>query len=89
MFEVTDTSHANPQDLDELYEAAAEGDFETCRDLIKNGAKVDKRNPDEWTPLMIAVLEEHEDICDLLLENGANMNAVDSEGCSSLWMAVA
>ena len=91
MFKVTDTSQANPQDLNELYEAAAKGDFRTCSYLIANGANVDERTPDvwRWTPLMIAVLEEHQDICDLLLQNEANINAVDSQGCSSLSIAVA
>jgi len=48
--------------------------------LIDNGANIEERDHEEWTPLFFACFEGHIKIATLLLEEGANINHKNYEG---------
>ncbi|MFC1603640.1 ankyrin repeat domain-containing protein [Planctomycetota bacterium] len=60
-----------------LYQAAANGDIEQVKNLIAQGADVNKPGAIGWTPLLGAVNEGHVQVVKLLLENGANVDVGD------------
>jgi ankyrin repeat protein len=62
-----------------LYNAASGGDLENVRRLIKMGARVDFRSPDNLTPLHIAAFSGHTEIVRLLLASGANKEGANEE----------
>ncbi len=62
--------------------------IETISLLIKNGADVNKKVFEGWTPLMEAVDENHIDIIELLIENEVKINAKDDSGRTALFKAV-
>ena len=56
--------------------AVRNGDMRTVQTMIAAGADVnDKRPGDLATPLLIAIINGHEDVVDLLLDKGADPNA--------------
>lgn len=63
-----------------LHYAAAGGDAEIVRLLIKAGANLNARAIADITPLMMAAREGQEQAADALLRAGADANAVNSEG---------
>lgn len=67
-----------------LYERVEWGDIKKVRELLADGAEVDR--PDGWTPLMIAVRNQDIAMVKLLLMSGANPNTkvdcFDNVGCS-------
>ncbi len=56
----------------DLYNAASGGDLENVRRLLKMGAEVNFRSPDNLTPLHIAAFSGHTEIVRLLLASGAD-----------------
>jgi len=65
-----------------LHEAAAAGQIEAVKDLIKRGAPLDGRDDNTWTPLMKATRGNHFVVVQALLDAGADMN-VEIEHCKS------
>ncbi|MGJ7917191.1 ankyrin repeat domain-containing protein [Massilia sp. LXY-6] len=69
-----------------LHYAAASGDENVARLLIKHGAKVDAVSPPAsgaMTPLMMAEREGHPDMAAFLLEKGANPTLTNTEGLTA------
>jgi ankyrin repeat protein len=72
-----------------LFVAAQEGHLQIVEELIdQGGADVNQyRESDEWTPLMIAIDEEHDAVAERLLRHGANYNLRSIDGMTPLGMA--
>lgn len=60
-----------------LIEAAKTGDLAKVQELLDKGQKIDKRNEDKQTALMVAVEGGHPEVVSLLLERGADVTLVD------------
>ncbi|XP_071763948.1 fibronectin type 3 and ankyrin repeat domains 1 protein [Centroberyx gerrardi] len=69
--------------------SAVTGNAEVASLLLRAGADVNVRDRDGKTPLMIAVLNNHEDLVKLLLENGADRLVKNEFGSSAKEMAKA
>ncbi|MEN9450820.1 MAG: hypothetical protein RJA83_1438 [Pseudomonadota bacterium] len=77
----------------ELHNAAAKGDLELVRSLIKNGANVNVVDSDERTPLHWAYEKGHADIAKLLIifmllknKNEKKLNYIEAEPMlSNFW----
>jgi len=74
---------------DVLYKAVKEGKVLEVQGAIRKGANLEtKRQPrPEWTPLIIATLQNNLAIVTLLLAAGAKTEARDEEGRTSLMLA--
>ena len=55
--------------------------------LVKAGASVDLKDEDGMTPLMTAVMCEHEAICRILVAHGADVHVEDADGETPLTAA--
>ena len=66
--------------------AAREGDLETVERLLAEGYDPDV-SLDEWTPLMLAAMNQELEIARALIEAGANVNALSTEYGSALAVA--
>ena len=67
--------------------AARENDMEAARWLIANGAEVNVKNEEGWTPLHLAVVDNAAEIAKILIVNGAEVNAKTEEGWTPLHAA--
>jgi ankyrin repeat protein len=73
-----------------LHYAAASGDEDIARLLIKRGAKIDAVSPPAsgaYTPLMMAAREAHPDMVAFLTQQGANPKLTNSEGLTAAQIA--
>lgn len=73
-----------------LHYAAASGDEDIARLLIKHGAKVDALSPPAsgaYTPLMMAAREGHPDMAAFLTSQGANPKLTNTEGLNAAQLA--
>ena len=59
-----------------LFNSSFDGDIEGVMTALAQGGKVTMRNPQEFTPLLVAAGNGHTDICNLLLAHGSNVNEV-------------
>ena len=69
---------------DKLLDAAKSGDIDTVKQCLCDGANVNVKENDGWTPLIYASWNGHTDVAKLLLENDADVNAKDSAGRTPL-----
>lgn len=72
-----------------LRRAAKFGETENMRRLIKQGAEIDCRDKEGWTPLHFACIGGSVDAVRLLLEHGAEVNARTTYGQTPLHWASA
>ena len=62
--------------------------FSISKELLKS-YNLDSQNCKGETPLIVATLNKQEDVVETLLEQGVNVDALDKEGCSAIFYAVA
>jgi ankyrin len=74
--------------LTPLLFSAREGCLACARALLDAGADIDLGDPDEISPLLIAITNAHFDLAAALLERGANPNKWDWFGRTPLYAAV-
>jgi ankyrin repeat protein len=77
-----------PGGLTPMLFAAREGCEQCIAELIAAGADINLPDPDEVSPLLMAVLNAHFDTARVLLEAGANPNKWDFWGRTPLYAAV-
>jgi hypothetical protein len=68
----------------ELLSAARDCSLDEVERLIGQGASVEAKNNDGWTPLIWAAANGHETICRLLIANKASVEAKDNDGWTPL-----
>ena len=72
-----------------LYSAAFNGDARKVEELLSQGARVDARDDQGFTPLLAAAQRGHTEVCKLLLETGkANVKETTPDGFTPLLYAV-
>lgn len=79
----------NKQGVSLLFGAAYFGDYRLVEAMITAGVNIDYSHirTGGWTPLMIAVAEENEEVVSLLIKSDANVNAKNKLGRTSLMFA--
>lgn len=78
---------SNSADWSPLMTAAAEGETEEVKCLLKGRADVDEQLPDGTTALHLVCKEGHVDVVKFLVENGASVDLTDEDGESPLMFA--
>ena len=68
--------------------ATREGSLAGTRALAEAGADLNLADRDGTTPLIMAIVNRHNDVAALLIEKGAELNAADSTGMTALYAAV-
>jgi len=76
----SETDHA-------VLDAAEKGNIEAVKQAIADGADVDAKDSDGWTPLHNAALKGHKEIVELLIAKGADVNAKGRSGWTPLHFA--
>ncbi len=73
-----------------LIQACKDGELAKVTQAVTDGADLNKKNPDNQTPLYIAVANKHKPIVEYLLSKGANISEKNGEyGSSALHKACA
>lgn len=97
--EITETAKTEPKKKEvivpskdtnpklDLFTAVEKGDVTNVEVLLGEGAKLDARNKDGRTALMLASWQGHIDVVKVLLDRGANPNAVTMDGRTALILA--
>ncbi len=67
-----------------LMRAALDGNTESVRELINQGADINRRDDSGRTALMFAVVNRHYETMKVLLEHGADVNARSKQGGTAL-----
>ena len=68
--------------------AAREGALDGVRALVEGGANLNITDPDGTSPLVMAILNRHNDIAKFLIEHGADPSVADSTGMTALYAAI-
>ena len=71
-----------------LHFAAREGCIECAKHLLKAGADVNALDPDDTTPLVLALLNMHFNFAAYLISAGADVNKWDFYGQTPLYVAI-
>lgn len=70
-----------------LLESADKGNLDLIVLSLCNGANINCKDDDGWTPLTRAAFNRHTEIVELLLNKGADINTKDYDGCTALTYA--
>ena len=70
-----------------LNTAAWNNNAAEAKRLIANGADVNAKNEDGWTPLHLAAIQNAAEVAKVLIANGAEVNANDNRGNTPLYWA--
>jgi ankyrin repeat protein len=70
-----------------LMRAALDGNTESVKELIRQGADINQRDDSDRTALMFAVINRHYETMKVLLEYGADVNAKSNKGGTALMAA--
>lgn len=72
-----------------MFKAVEQGETRLAFDFIRAGMEVDIRRYDEWTPLMVALFNGHEETAMMLLSRGANVRTKVRHGYEPIhWAAL-
>lgn len=71
----------------DLIDAAYEGNTETVKILLANGADVNAKDDEGRTALMTVAGEGHTGVAKTLLDHGADINTKDKDGKTALFLA--
>ena len=63
-----------------MWKAARSGDFKRIQSLISNGADVNSKNGDGFTPLHVAAVRNRRAVVKLLIDHGADVNTKAEDG---------
>ena len=68
--------------------AAREGCVDCTRVLLSSGADPNIVDPDQYSPLVLSLINGHFDVAGALIDAGANLDMQDKVGRTALWAAV-
>ncbi|MGH8217072.1 MAG: ankyrin repeat domain-containing protein, partial [Steroidobacteraceae bacterium] len=68
--------------------AARQDCIECVKELVKGGADINEGDPDDTTPLVIALMNFHFDLAKVLIDEGADVNKWDFFGDTPLYVAI-
>ena len=68
--------------------AAREGCVDCTKVLLSSGANPNIVDPDQYTPLILALINGHFDVAGALIDAGADLDMQDKVGRTALWAAV-
>jgi ankyrin repeat protein len=71
-----------------LLYTAREGCIECARELLKGGADINRADPDQTTPLVVALMNLRFDYAAFLIKAGADVNRWDLYGQTPLYVAI-
>ncbi len=74
--------------LTALHFAARQDCIECVKELVKAGADINAGDPDDTTPLVIALMNMHFDLAKVLVDLGADVNKWDFFGDTPLYVAI-
>ncbi|HXS28041.1 MAG TPA: ankyrin repeat domain-containing protein [Steroidobacteraceae bacterium] len=74
--------------LSALAFAARQDCIDCVKELVKGGADLNEGDPDDTTPLIIALMNMHFDLAKVLIDAGADVNKWDFFGDTPLYVAV-
>lgn len=77
----------SPWDEPPLHKAAQDGDTDTVKQLLLDGAAVDSLNGEGATPLHWAAFKGRIEVAELLIKQGADVNALTKKGSTPLRLA--
>ena len=77
-----------PGGLTPMLFAAREGCVDCVKVLISSGADPNIVDPDQYSPLVLALINGHFDVAGALIDAGANLDMQDKVGRTALWAAV-
>ena len=77
-----------PGGLTPMLFAAREGCVDCVKVLVSSGADPNIVDPDQYSPLVLALINGHFDVAGALIDAGANLDREDKVGRTALWAAV-
>jgi ankyrin len=77
-----------PGGLTPMQFAAREGCVDCVKVLAASGADLNIVDPDQYSPLVLALINGHFDVAGALIDAGANLDMQDKVGRTALWAAV-
>jgi len=81
--------HDNVGNINKAFVHSNIGRLEVVQWLVENGADVNVRDSERWTPLMYSAVPQYDyETMLFLLENGANVNLRNDDGNTALYQAM-
>jgi ankyrin repeat protein len=68
--------------------AARQNDLASVKTLLEGGADINLRSADGSTALLVAIINEHNELAEYLLDHGADPNLADDKGRAGLYIAI-
>jgi ankyrin repeat protein len=78
---------ASENEEETIFDCARNGNLECLRSLLEKGEDINKKNPDNYTPLMFAAKEGHLDCVGYLLDKGADTTLVNYNNSTAFILA--